>query len=177
MFCPKCSQQQPADEMRYCSRCGFPLGGVALLLDNSGVIPTPTGQSTQKRLSARNRMISESAILTGITWGLAIGATFLFDFGRPFGFTAKLAAAVFFALGLIGLLRFLYAFLFVKDLPDSRSSFTRSGSERPVLGEPGRSALSASQSTPVSDYPRPINTKKMARRPSVTENTTRLLDD
>jgi hypothetical protein len=177
MFCPKCSQQQPTDEMRYCSRCGFPLGGAALLLDNGGVIPALTDESNPKHLSARNRMIGESAILTGITWGLAIGATFLFDFGGPFEFTAKLAAAIFFVLGLIGLLRFLYAFLFVKDLPDSQSSFPRAGSELPVLGEPGRVALPASQSTPLSDYPRPINTKEMARQPSVTENTTRLLDD
>ena len=29
MFCPQCGQQQVSDVTRYCSRCGFPLDGVA----------------------------------------------------------------------------------------------------------------------------------------------------
>ncbi len=28
MFCPKCSQQQPAEDLRFCPRCGFPLRDV-----------------------------------------------------------------------------------------------------------------------------------------------------
>ena len=35
MFCPKCSQQQISDNIRFCSRCGFQLNIVkALLADN-----------------------------------------------------------------------------------------------------------------------------------------------
>lgn len=29
MFCPQCSQKQNVDEVRFCSRCGLPLEGVA----------------------------------------------------------------------------------------------------------------------------------------------------
>jgi uncharacterized membrane protein YvbJ len=36
MYCPKCSQQQISDEMRFCSRCGFPLGAVKELIANDG---------------------------------------------------------------------------------------------------------------------------------------------
>ena len=44
MFCPKCGGEQASDEMRFCSRCGMPLGGVADLLSNEGkqrlLVPT-----------------------------------------------------------------------------------------------------------------------------------------
>ena len=29
MYCPKCGQQQVSDEMRFCSRCGLALTGLA----------------------------------------------------------------------------------------------------------------------------------------------------
>lgn len=36
MFCPKCSQAQPADDLRFCPRCGFPLVAVKELLGREG---------------------------------------------------------------------------------------------------------------------------------------------
>jgi hypothetical protein len=178
MFCPKCRQQQPSDEMRFCSRCGFPLGGVAWLLDNGGILPQLGGDSTQKRPSTRKRMLCESGILTLVTWGLTLGTTFWWDYGGTFESTAKVSALILFVLGLIGLLRFLYAFLFVKASPDQQTSFPRVGAERVVLGEPGPAMLPPQRSTAISDYPRRVNTKEMVQRPpSITENTTRLLDE
>jgi hypothetical protein len=32
MFCPKCSQSQPAEDLRFCPRCGFPLPAVRELV-------------------------------------------------------------------------------------------------------------------------------------------------
>lgn len=34
MYCPQCSQQQATGEMRFCSRCGFPLKIVSQLVAN-----------------------------------------------------------------------------------------------------------------------------------------------
>jgi hypothetical protein len=31
MFCPKCSQPQPSEDLRFCPRCGFPVGEVKVL--------------------------------------------------------------------------------------------------------------------------------------------------
>ncbi len=182
MYCPKCSQQQTSSETRFCSRCGFPLDGVTLLVDNDGLIPFLENNPDQKPRSSRGKMISESLYLTLIAWVVALVATMAFDAGGPVENIAKVAALTFFLVGLIGLLRFMYAFLFVGETaPAVTQRASPPGSTRssgsPALKESARAALPPQQAVPVSDYPRRSNTKEMVPRPSVTENTTRLLED
>ncbi len=182
MYCPKCSQQQTSNETRFCSRCGFPLEGVNLIVDNGGLIPLLENHPDQKPHSSRGKMIRESIYLTLIAWVVALVATMALDAGGPVENIAKVAALVFFFVGLIGLLRFIYAFLFVRETApplaqraSPSGSPTRSAS--PALKESARAALPPQHAVPVSDYPRRPNTKEMVPRPSVTENTTRLLED
>ena len=178
MYCPKCSQQQPSDEMRFCSRCGFPLTTVATLVNNNGTTPQLTSEPKQLRRSSRSRMITESVILTAFCWAVALLATFWFDTGGPFEGVAKVAAAIFFGISLIGLLRFLYAFLFVKDYaPNPELTASQYSPEVETGGKTVRPALSAHESIPLTDWPRRPNTREMVRQPSVTENTTRLFDE
>ncbi len=68
MYCPKCSQLQSSDEMRFCPRCGFALAGVAMLVDNDGVIPQLTGNPRQTLPSSRKKVMTESAVFTAIAW-------------------------------------------------------------------------------------------------------------
>jgi len=179
MYCPKCSQLQSSEEMRFCSRCGFPLAGVAMLVEKDGIIPLLTHKPGQSMPSSRKKLMTESAVFTGIAWAVAMVATFWFDVSGPFENLAKLAALISFCLGLIGLLRFLYGFLFVKDLvdqPELNASPNR-GSQRAMAEAPQRGALPAQRDLPASDYQRGSNTKEIAPQPSVTENTTRLLEE
>lgn len=179
MYCPKCSQLQSSEEMRFCKRCGFPLAGVAILVENDGIIAQLTGTPGQTMPSPRKKVMTESAVFTGIAWAVAIVATFWFDAGGPSESLAKVAALIFFSLGLIGLLRFLYGFLFVKDLvdqPELNASPNR-GSQRAMAEAPRRAALPAQRDFPASDYQRGSNTKEIAPQSSVTEHTTRLLDE
>ena len=174
MYCPRCSQLQPSDEMRFCSRCGFSLTGVAELLANNGLpLESISNQSTLAG-SSRKKIISESAFLTLVVWAVAFAATLFVNFGGPFELIARVAAILFFTLGLIGLIRFTYGFLFVKDSPRIATHET---SERSISGQIARPRLPAHQSIPVSDYPQRTHTKEIAPQPSVTENTTRLLDE
>ena len=39
MSCPQYNQHEISNEMRFCSRCGFPLGGAAKLVAAGGVLP------------------------------------------------------------------------------------------------------------------------------------------
>ena len=36
MYCPRCGQKQMAGDLKFCSRCGLPMGLVAELLANGG---------------------------------------------------------------------------------------------------------------------------------------------
>ncbi len=179
MYCPKCSQLQSSDDMRFCSRCGFPLAGVAMLIVNDGIIPQLTGKPGQPVPSSRKKVMGESAIFTAIAWVVAIVATAGVDAGGPFERLAIAAALIFFLLGLIGLIRFLYGFLFVKDLvgQPERDAFPNQASQRGLADPPRRAALPAQRDLPATDYQQRSNTKEMAPQPSVTENTTRLLEE
>jgi|SRR6185369_15516325 len=169
MFCPKCNQLQSSDEMRYCSRCGFPLETVAQLLANDGKLPA-TGTEIGFRRSVRSRVATESVILTVLSWAIAMVCTFWFDASGIFEGIAKVGAFTFFLLGFLGLFRFLYAFLFLKSDPAPSAAAGK-------LKERVQSQLPSPKMNPLSDWPRRENTREMVPQPSVTENTTRLLDE
>jgi hypothetical protein len=170
MFCPKCSQAQTSDEMRYCSRCGFPLATVALLLTNDGVLQTQSVETNRRSL--RSRVATESFILTLFSWAVAMVCTFWFDASGIYEGIAKIGAVTFFVLGFIGLFRFLYAFLFLKIEPAQLTN-----KPQPALTEANRSQLPPPQTVPISNWTDRPNTREMAPQASVTENTTRLLEE
>ncbi|MEP6636071.1 MAG: hypothetical protein ABJB97_05045 [Acidobacteriota bacterium] len=152
--------------MRFCSRCGFPLTGVALLLDSEGdVTKLPTISST----SNRGRMLWQSALMTVVAWGTAIALTLLWDAGGTTESAARLAAMLFGFLGLVGLITFAYSFLFVRN---QSAGFA----DRKPLAGAAQAALPPQKSEPAGDFIRRNDTREMVSRPSVTENTTRLLD-
>ena len=132
MYCPKCSQSQPSDETRFCSRCGFPLETVSVLIGHDGALPPSDNQQVQR--SIRARMATESLILTVLSWAIALVCSYWFDAHSVFEYVAKIGALIFFVVGFVGLLRFLYAFLFLKITP------AVSG-ENALPREPIRSAL------------------------------------
>ena len=97
MYCPQCSHEQGLEEMRFCSRCGFPLAGVAMLLENSGIIPQLASDSAQPP-KHRIRIIKESLYLTLLAWAIGLASILLWDFGGPFESVAKVGSLVFFGL-------------------------------------------------------------------------------
>ena len=175
MYCPKCNQQQVSDEMRFCSRCGFPLAGVAMLLEHNGIIPQLNSAPDQKSPTSRSKIIREGAYLALVSWAVAFIAMLFVKVGGPLEVLAAIATILFFIVGLIGFIRFVYGFLFVKD--SARTVLPDESPERLFSEQARRASLPPPQSLPVSDYPRRANTKEMAPPTSVTENTTRLLDE
>ena len=179
MFCPKCSQLQSSEEMRFCSRCGFALAGVAKVLENDGLIPQLTAAPGKPLRLSRKRVMMESVLFTTLSWTVALVATFWFDTSGTYENVAKLAALLFFLLGLIGLLRFLYGFLFMKDRAGQSEVNVLPGKSPRVglVDPPQRGALPGERGVPAADYTRRRNTNEIAPQPSVTENTTRLLEE
>jgi hypothetical protein len=178
MYCPRCSHEQSLEEMRFCSRCGFPMAGVAMLLENPEII-TQLASDPGQTPKQRGRIIQESVFLTLLAWAIGFALTNLWDFGGPFESVAKVGSLIFFILGLVGLLRFLYAFLFLKGTVQAPLQTTVPGASYPrtlPVSQP-RAALPHSQSVPVTDYSPRTQTREIVSQPSVTENTTRLLED
>lgn len=167
--------------MRFCSRCGFPLAGVVELLASGGATNS-SGEPQGENISPRRKGVQQGVVMMLIGTVLVPVLAILdsFQYGpSAFDLLVPLAAVICFA---GGLMRILYATFFEPGAPSVRQ-------DAPAYVPPPTPAqLSAGvrvnalppppQSTPVSDFmPRRANTAELVRPPSVTENTTRLLDE
>jgi hypothetical protein len=184
MYCPQCGQEQASSEMRFCSRCGFPLGGVTDLLMRGGVpATTPTGGKTVPQvrgLSPRQKGTRQGIML--MLSSLLVVPVIAILSHNIFGFEEliiPLAAMITF---IGGLLRIIYARLYEDDTPEMVTEALPAPAAPPApahLSARARvSALPPQRSVPASDFaPRRANTAELVPPPSVTENTTRLLDE
>jgi hypothetical protein len=171
MYCPQCSQEQVSEEMRFCSRCGFPLAIVTQLVRNGGALegfdPDARGE-----LSPRQK---------GIRWGLILMIVSLLLV--PLAAVMTAMKSDFFALFVpvltlfaLGLGRLLHAYLLAQSTPTEigKSSAVKRNKQLP---DAYAAALPAAQSIPAATWKQPVNTSEMAQPLSVTDNTTRLLND
>jgi hypothetical protein len=177
MYCPQCGQQQVSDVTRYCSRCGFLLEGVAVVLASGGQIPTRYVQPGSGKLSPRSKGIRQGAMLMLSTLLLVpLVAIITVNFLEPLEFLIPITA-IFCFVG--GLLRILYAVLMEEDVPspDVNHVAGYAPTGNPPLGASARNvALPPASANPAPSWrPRP-NTAEIYQPPSITENTTRLLD-
>ena len=192
MFCPQCGQRQVANEVRFCSSCGFPLGVVSEVLAHRGQLPalaTLHGPQEPRQLSPRQRGIRQGAMLMLSTLLVVPLVVFISVFitGAPQFFIP--AAAVICFVG--GLLRIIQALLFEENTPPAPPAPAAYATYVPpamppnYLGAPEHSsALPPAQSAPApQSVPAPparparFDTGELAPpRASVTDHTTRLLN-
>jgi hypothetical protein len=167
MFCPKCSQPA-SDEVRFCPRCGLSLAGLAAYVAGNDLRPAGPEEAraaelTAGRLGTRRgaKLMFLSVVLFPIFFGLCLLV------GGPVPLFVPLTVF------LAGLVMLVYARLFGDDLLPSRSTAARGD----LNAAGGRPALGAPQfvPTPHLGWQR-ANTSEIAQPPSVTENTTTLLD-
>jgi hypothetical protein len=180
MYCPQCGQQQASGIVRFCSRCGFPLDGVIQLLGTGGMVPvyqtTPEepvpASPRRKGVKQGGMLLLSGAVLVPI---LGVFASFS-DAAFP-QILAALAAIICF---IGGPLRMLYAGLFEEGAPRrvmTYGSTSMAPQHQPQQFAPPRQnvALPPQPARSPSAWRRP-NTAELVSPPSVTENTTRLLD-
>ena len=162
MNCPNCSQQQISEEMRFCSRCGFPLGGVRELIASGATPVNPYYKAFRGMRQGMWWMLAAFPLIFFIAFLTAVDDDF----------------AVFFLLPLlifvIGFMRLLYAG-FIQGRKARKKSETSSSLSS---GMPAPSELPPARMTPVTNFiPPKMQTSEIIQPPSVTENTTRLLDE
>jgi hypothetical protein len=179
MFCPQCGQQQVSGEMRFCSRCGFPLGGVIQLLASGGMVTTSdaVAGTSPRQFSPRRKGYRQGGLMMLLSLIATPLMAILTELGLP-EILIPLTAIIFFWGGAI---RMMYARFFedagVPAPPAALPVYSPPvGHAQFVPGVP-QAALPPQRSTPASGWRQPTNTAEMSPPPSVTENTTRLLDD
>jgi hypothetical protein len=168
MFCPKCGQQS-SDEVRFCPRCGLQLAGLPAYVAGNEYAPARPdaardAELTAKRLGTRRgaKLMFISVVLFPVFFGLC----FLVNGPGPLfiPFTVFLA----------GLVMLVYARLFGDELIPIHH---RGSSRRDLTAVSDRPALGAPQFTPAPLFNQPrADTAEIYHPPSVTENTTKLLD-
>ena len=169
MYCPNCGQQQISDEMRFCSRCGLALSGLMEWLAG-GRVPAKRSEVSQdpKALSPRRKGIRRAAKLmffSAVLFPVFMVFCAAIEEGAPMIFPSLL----FF----ISAVMMIYARLFSdKTVPVNYQA------PQPATFGPTSARTSL---PPAANIPMPgrqhVRTNELAQPPSVTENTTRLLDN
>lgn len=177
MFCPQCGQHQVSEATRFCSKCGFLLEGVTAVLATGGAVPARYIQPGYRNLSPRSKGIRQGALLMLSTLLVVpIIAILSVNLSVAPHIIIPLAA-LFCFVG--GLLRMLYALLMEEAVPEIEVN-QMTGYSTPASPQLDRSARNAALppatgNAATSWRPRP-NTAEIYQPPSITENTTRLLD-
>ena len=186
MYCPQCGQQQASTEMRFCSRCGFPMSGVVELLASGGLLPTHDGVPAQLTGDSPRRMgvrLGLMMMLVGAVLVPILGILGSFPWGRDLMELLLPVTAVICFAG--GLMRILYAVFFEQGAPKTKESIPAYAAPTtpapPQLKAEARvSALPPQREQPPASFftpPRRLDIAELVQPPSVTENTTRLLDE
>ena len=170
MFCPQCSQEQVAEEMRFCSRCGFPLTIVSQLVRSGGAL---AGFDTEGKpqLSPRQRGVRKGVLMLIISAVLIPIVTVMTRIKDDF-FVLFLPVMMVFVYGLA---RLLYAYL-LEQGTSPRHESSSAAKAKQFAGAPA-SAFPTGQNIPITNWKQPVNTSEMAQPASVTDNTTKLLND
>jgi hypothetical protein len=180
MFCPQCGQQQAPGMVRFCSRCGFPLDGVLTLLGNGGMLPVYRDPEQPKVISARKKGVKQGGMLL-LLGAIIVPILAVFADYSNSSFPEILAALAAIICFLGGPLRMLYAAVFEEGAPNP---YRVAQPYVPAPMPPRQFSAPPSHNTALPPPPaqsglgwrqRPI-TAELANPPSVTENTTRLLD-
>lgn len=166
MFCPKCGQSQVSDEVRFCVRCGLQLDNVKSLITTQ--VPTiqqnedsqPVSKWHRPGVKTGAKLMFLSAILFPIFLGFAIAEDELI-------FLILVPKTIF----LIGLFWMIYSRIF------GESPIQNNKSIMPSINEPTISTPLFSPQEPRKTLsPQTINTAEIICPSSVTEQTTKLLE-
>ena len=147
MFCAKCGQEQASEYVRFCSRCGLKLGN--------------SEEDLAKHL-IKMAMYIVLAICAISGWGsITAGPGYM-----QIRFIVTLIAVITFYLLFSGDLKLIFKKLLAHNIEQNE-----------LASATQQTALPAAQSIPsLSVGSHPINTAEMVQPPSVTEQTTGLLD-
>jgi hypothetical protein len=175
MHCPSCGQQQVSAEIKFCSRCGFPMGLISEVLANGGFLPQLA--ELNKKRSIFNR---KNGVIFGFLWFMLFT---LFAIIMNIADAPSIPIEMCMAIACFGSMMIILGS--VALLPSSKKYFIDqqmrpSPMTHGLHGAGHHQALPPQQSIPASAYAPPgagswRDTKDLEST-SVTESTTKLLE-
>jgi hypothetical protein len=169
MYCPNCGQQQVSEEMRFCSRCGLALSGLAEWLTHGRAPLIKREEAQAEPMSPRRKGMRRAAKLMFLS-GVLFPIFLIISIAEGEPGPMVLPFILFF----ISLAWMLYSRLF----SDRHAPASLSSAQTTVSGPNStRNALPPPINVPIPGVGRQqVRTNELAQPPSVTENTTRFLD-
>ena len=180
MFCPQCGQQQVSEEIKFCSRCGLPLGVISETVAQGGYLSQLDELGNQKTPFFNKK----NGAVFSVFWAMFfIFMAIIFDGVLNINRLGEFFSAV----GIFGGIMILL--LSLAYLPRSKKKRTDPKAELPsarvpqgLYGDAGNAALPPQQTYPASAYAPPAgwrapDTSEFAVPGSVTDNTTKLLKE
>ena len=179
MFCPKCSQQQASDEVRFCSRCGFQLGVVKELLAQT---EAPAAARVEPLPPAPARGLRRRDVTVGALLMFVVGLIVVLfpDTTPPPVRDGQLVMLVGLFIALTLLVNFIRPMLKAANKLFGDDEAARPAPDLTTRVSPAaqRAALPPTRTVPASSFSPPsVNTAEMRQPPSVAEHTTNLLDN
>ena len=174
MYCPNCGQQQISEEIIFCSRCGLSLFWLADWLAGGSLPAKRVEESQVSAMSPRRKGMRRAAKLmffSGVLFPVFLLLSFLINEGGPMFFPC--------ALFFVSLVMMLYARLFSDNTVPGEipTEFGRPAQTSTLGAQPVPTYLPPATTPPIPNTGRSqVRTNELAQPPSVTENTTRLLD-
>ena len=153
MFCPKCSERQTSSETQFCSKCGFPTGGVKQLLQNGGQVADDKAVSTRKKgIRQGAKLILLSLILFPAF--VLLSALFppddkLVESSPSSTWFEQIGWAILWTLFLAGAARIAYSLVFEKSVKVSESF---SETTKQINATQTKNALPPAGAAPISDF-------------------------
>lgn len=180
MYCPRCGQEKTSGDLRFCSRCGLPLGLVTEYVDNGGTLPQMVELNKKKKLLTRKNGIKFSLMWFVAVVMLSVPIIAILDGEEEI-------VAILAVFGTIGsILLLLASFLFLKKEPKWTTNedilqAANIPAQQNFQDSRANSALPPQQTQAARDYVAPANnwrapdTGELVQPESVTEGTTKLL--
>lgn len=181
MYCPRCGEQQPTSNLRFCNRCGMQMGLVSELVSNNGILPQLKELDKQKKGWFTRANGLKFSIIWFLFWLIITMLTAIGD--------GEEGVAVVFVIGLFGSI-FLAVFsaLFLKGAPRQTVNQellqpAQNVNQQNLAGQQfQQNALPPQQTQSAQDYVGPgagswkaPDTGELVQPGSVTEGTTKLL--
>lgn len=180
MFCPRCGQEQISNELRFCSRCGFLMEGMMEVVMNGALPLTFFDKSNPKAISPRKKGVTQGGMLM-LSGVLIVPLLAILSDALNFGEMIVAISAIITFVG--GFVRLIYALIFESGVPvvSKDEGLLDAFKQNLIEKAKGKKELPPQQTEPVSTYVPPQqgnwrDTKDLVKT-SVTENTTKLLDE